>query len=165
MRFLPRGPASNAITVFSTVCLLWAGIYAKYIKQAEKHGWDIDLIIMINFCKFHMLAVNYENAGNLDDEVKSKYFTPRERQYAEPLKQRVKFFDFMNYFFFCASSFSGQVHEYRDFIDFINLRNDYSNIPSSKLPFYALRWFAWIPFWAFMLVTCDIIAPKPFLLT
>jgi len=79
MRFLPRTAGSNAMVVFSSVCLLWAGIYTKYIDTVEKHRLDIDLIIMINFCKMHMLSVNYDNAGKLDDEIKSKYFTERER--------------------------------------------------------------------------------------
>ena len=97
---------------------------------------------MINFCKFHMMSVNYENAGILDDESKSKYFTARERKYAEPLRERVQFLDFINYYFFCAASYSGQVHEYRDFIYFINLEKEYNEIPKSKLPLHALKWFA-----------------------
>lgn len=97
------------------------------------HTLDVDLIIMINFCKMHMFAVNYDNAGKLDDEKQSKYFTARERYYAEPLRERISCYDFCQYFLFCATCFSGMVHEYRDFHDYINSKSDYSNLPRSKL--------------------------------
>lgn len=55
---------------------------------------DIDLAILINFAKMHMLAVNYDNAGKLDDPAYSKYFTVRERHYAETLRKPVPVYDF-----------------------------------------------------------------------
>ena len=86
MRLFPRTLGSNLMTWFSFLCLLGSGFYAKYLKTGVNHAWDIDLAIQINFCKAHMLAVNYDNAGMLDDEKKSKYFTARERYYAEVLR-------------------------------------------------------------------------------
>ena len=147
MRFLPRVQASYAMTIFSTISLLWSGIWAKYLKEEfraseEGSSLDVDLIIMINFCKAHMLAVNYENAGKLDNAEASKYFTERERFYAEPLRKALAIDDFFHYFFFCAVSFSGMVHEYRDFEDFINRKGNYSNIPRHKLLGSALKRFA-----------------------
>jgi len=76
---------------------------------------------MMNYVKLHMMAVNYKNGGLLDDPEKVKTLTTREVYYAEPLRERVKFWDFWNYFMFCAASYSGPSHEYRKFIDFINL--------------------------------------------
>ena len=101
MRLLPRVQASYAITIFSTISLLWVGIWAKYLKEelrASENGssLDVDLIIMINFCKAHMLAVNYDNAGKLDNPEASKYFTDRERFYAEPLREALAIDDFFH---------------------------------------------------------------------
>ena len=96
-------------------------------------GWDIDLIFMMNFIKFHMMAVNYTNAAILDDPVKGKDLTTRERYYAEPLRERVHFIDFMHYFLFVGSSWSGMSHEYRTFDEFINCKGDYASIPKDKL--------------------------------
>ena len=52
---------------------------------------------------------------------------------AEPLRQPVPFSEFMHYFFFCGSAWTGMSHEYRYFDDFINLKGDYANIPKSGL--------------------------------
>ena len=66
---------------YSAVSLLIAQIYHFKIKEAQSGGWDIDLVFMINFCKFHMLAVNYLNAGNLKDKSSEAYqqMSARER--------------------------------------------------------------------------------------
>ena len=49
---------------FSVVMVLMAQIYHFKIKEMM-HGFDIDLVFQINFCKFHMLAINYRNAEKL----------------------------------------------------------------------------------------------------
>ena len=60
-----------------------------------------------------------------DDDIKGKHLTQRERYYAEPLRQKPSFAQFWNYFMFCAASYSGPSHEYRKFVDFINLQDDF----------------------------------------
>lgn len=112
-----------------------------------------------------MLAVNYDNAGMLDDDKKSKYFTARERYYAEVLRQRVKLFDFLHYFFFCASSFSGMVHEYRDFIEFISKEGQYKNVPKDRLFKPAMTRFGHVLIFAAILALVSSFFPKPYLLT
>ena len=170
MRILPRVQASYAITIFSTICLLWVGVWAKYLKTEERNSedgssLDLDLIIMINFCKAHMLAVNYENAGKLDNPEASKYFTDREKFYAEPLRNALAFDDFFHYFFCCAVSYSGMVHEYRDFEDFINQKGNYSNVPRKKLFLPAFQRFAQIIVWAILLLLYSQFFPKDYLVT
>ena len=71
---------------FSALMLFSASFYHFKIKLAKSGGWDIDLVFMIFFCKFHMMAVNYYNAGKLNDPILSKAMSTRERFYAEPLK-------------------------------------------------------------------------------
>jgi len=107
---------------FSAAALLLAQIYHFKIKEAKSGGWDIDLVFMINFCKFHMLAVNYKNAEKLSDTATAKELSERELFQAESLRQRVKFADFFHYFLFCGAAWTGMSHEYRAFDDFIHLK-------------------------------------------
>ena len=67
MRFLPRNAAANSMIIFSVIMLACASIYHEYLRGDEAVGWDIDMIFMMNFIKFHMMAVNYKNAALLDD--------------------------------------------------------------------------------------------------
>ena len=132
MRFLERELASYAMTIFSGTCLLAVSYYHFEINPAEG-TMDIDMIFMMNFIKFHMMAVNYSNAAKLDDPVASKDFTSRERYFAEPLRRRMSFMEYVHYFFFCGAAWTGMSHEYRYFDEFINRREDYKNIPKHKL--------------------------------
>jgi len=116
MRLLPRFTATNCMSWFSLTCLVIAGVYHLHFKP-EGAYLDIDLVFMINFVKIHMMAVNYDNGFLLDKE---NMMTSREKFYAEPLRERVKFADFCDYFFFCAASWTGMPHEYREFNEFIN---------------------------------------------
>ena len=69
------------MTIWSGAWLLAVSYYHYYINPAEG-AMDIDMIFMMNFIKFHMMAVNYSNAAKLDDPVASKDFTSRERYFA-----------------------------------------------------------------------------------
>ena len=103
---------------------------------------DIDLIFMINFVKIHMIAVNYKDAGLLQNPELCKDMTDREKYYAESLKECVSFFDFWNYMMFCGSSFSGPAVEYRKFDEFINKKGQFEKIPKAKLFIPAMTRFA-----------------------
>ena len=92
------------------------------------------MIFMMNFIKFHMMAINYKNAALLDDPIKSeKLLTSRERHHAEYLRERVNFTEFVHYFMFCGAAWTGMSHEYRWWSDFMNKRGAYEKIPKSKL--------------------------------
>jgi len=77
----------------------------------------------------------------LDDPEKIKDLTTREKYFAEPLKNRVHFFDFMHYFLFCGAAYTGMSHEYRWFHEFINLKGDYAKIPQSGIWLPAFKRF------------------------
>ena len=165
MRCFERHLASNLMTWFSALGLISASFYHFQIKMGKDSGWDIDLIFMMNFVKFHMMAVNYDNAAKLDDKVKGKEMTERERFYAEPLRNRVHFMDFLHYFFFCGSVWTGMPIEYRPFYEYINCKGDYANIPKLGLIVPALKRFAVTIILAGCLVANLIIAPPDHLLT
>ena len=86
MLCLERQLASQLMTIWSGTCLFLTSINHFYLSGNEDGNWDIDLIFMMNFIKFHMMAVDYSNAGKLDDPVLGKDLTTRERYFAEPLR-------------------------------------------------------------------------------
>ena len=163
MRMMERHLAANVMTAFSVVCLMIASTYHLHYKPKDNLTWDIDLIFMINFVKVHMMAVNYDNAVKLDSDKGT--MTSRERFYAEPLRQRVKFWDFMNYFFFVASCYSGMVCEYRQFHEFINKQGQFKNIPKEKLIGKAMTRASHVVLCANIMVVLEIMCPKEFMFT
>jgi len=73
MRFLSRNAAANSMMIFSVIMLACASIHHLYLRGSDAVDWDIDMIFMMNFVKFHMMAVNYKNAALLDENpVKSE---------------------------------------------------------------------------------------------
>ena len=135
----------------STLMTFWTGLMLLFVTFS--HLWlsensqelEIDIIFLMNSCKFHMMAVNYSNAEKLEDPEKSKEMTTRERYYAEPLRKRAGLMDFVHFYFFCGASWTGMCHEYRDFDDFINKKDDYANIPKDKLFMqFFIRFIHWV---------------------
>ena len=163
--FLPRTMASNAITWFSLLCLLAVQFNHYYYNEAKESGLEVDLIFMLNLARIHMFAVNYDNAGKLDDPEASKLFTTRERYYAETLRQKVSFADWINYFFFAATCPTGMVHEYRTFDEFINLKGDFKEIPQDKLTMPALKRFGQMVFVVVLMILVSLNFSFDYLLT
>ena len=53
----------------------------------------------------------------------------RERYYAEPFKNKLGFFQFINYFWFIGCSYSGPMLEFRKIDDCLNFREDIAKMP------------------------------------
>ena len=135
------------------------------MQDQKESGLEVDLIFMLNFSRLHMFAVNYDNAGKLDDADADKKLTSRERFYAETLREKVSFADWINYFFFVGTCPTGMVHEYRTFNDFINLKGDFTNIPVDKLPVNALIRFGQMIFVVVLMILVSLNFSFDFLLT
>ena len=117
--FLPRNLASNLMVWYAGGIL---GSVHYFYFTAPERPVAIFLLLMFTFAKVHMVSWNYYDAGLLDDPEKSKNMTPRERHYAEVLREIPSFFDWIQYFFFVGSATNGPCHEYRDFKEFINFK-------------------------------------------
>ena len=91
MKCCSRTTGSNLMTWWGAICMVGVSFHHFHIADALSGGLALDLIFMTNFVKIHMFAVNYDNAGMLDDAEKSKHFTSRERYFAEPLRNKVSF--------------------------------------------------------------------------
>ena len=78
MRCFERQLASTLMTVWTGVMLAFVTFCHLWISD-NSQDLEIDLIFLMNSCKFHMMAVNYSNAGKLEDPAQSKDMTKRER--------------------------------------------------------------------------------------
>lgn len=79
--------------------------------------------MMITFVKQSMLATNYRDGnGDLDS-----WITKREKNYA--LKHRPTFYEYCNYVFPLVSSVIGPSFEFKDWNDFLDLKEPYNSMP------------------------------------
>ena len=81
--------------------------------------------MMITFVKQSMLASNYRDGnGDLDT-----WLTSREKQYA--VKERPSLIEYCDYIYPLASCVIGPSFEYKDWNEFINLKDSYKSMPKN----------------------------------
>ena len=83
--------------------------------------------MMVNYIKIVYIACNVKDADAIARKD-AKHLTPREEIYAAPLKEIPTFMEWCDYFFFCGTAVIGPPTEYKDFVDFINLRENYGKM-------------------------------------
>jgi lysophospholipid acyltransferase len=116
MLLMPRKLAPYVI-IFTTGGLLTIENY--YEMLTEDTTFNVSVLMMINFCKQWMLALNYrDGAGDLDGWLNS-----RERLRA--IKSLPSLVDYVNYMFNLSSSVCGPCFEYKEWDQFINLQGNY----------------------------------------
>ncbi len=81
IRLNTRVNGANLVTWWGAIFMISVSFHHHHIAR-ESGTLSLDLICMMNFVKIHMFAVNYENAGKLDDPIKSLSLTPREKHFA-----------------------------------------------------------------------------------
>ena len=84
--------------------------------------------MMMDFIRLAQVAANMEDADSIarkDDAL----LTTRERFYSEPLKVCPTLMQWCDFFFFCGGQVVGPSTEYRDLVDFINLKGAYGLMP------------------------------------
>ena len=119
------------------------------------------------FMRVHMTMSNFVDAELLDDPVKGKYLTSRERHFAEYLRKVPSFMDWFNYNMFTPFSFIGESIEYGIFDDFINYRGDitkmrpYSNIfPAVRRQIESIICFSVFYSLSFIAEPLDMVKPE-----
>ena len=94
---------------------------------------------MFQFVRLQMLLTNYRDAGQLDD--KECRLTERERFYAEPLKDGppglLNMLHCTN--FMVSSAGTGPVLEYRDVIEYLEVKGQSQNVPVLRCLIQGLR--------------------------
>ena len=90
---------------------------------------EISVIFMMVMCKFAGFAYAYQDAYNYAKDNKS--ITESQKKY---MIEDFSNFEFFSYIYFVSSSIFGHFIEFRDFMNFIHLKEQYKKIPSTFLP-------------------------------
>ena len=78
---------------------------------------------MLLTCRLQALAFNYFDGGQPKEKL-------TERQYHLRVEKLPSVFEMASYTFFCQQTALGVFIEYRDFIAWIEERDEYKNVPS-----------------------------------
>ena len=131
LRFLPRQTSAWTVPFVALVLLTIRSISQTLNGTAA--DLSVKTAIMIDFIRLAQVAANMADADAIrrkDDAL----VTTRERYFAEPLKECPTLLEFCDFFFFCGSQVVGPPVEYRDFVDFINLKGVYGQMkPGSHI--------------------------------
>jgi lysophospholipid acyltransferase len=109
--------------------MLYLSCYHLYSMITNYGGWsvDISIVLMMNVAKFTSLAWCYKDGAE-----------PREKLSEDQWKRRVETLpdltEYFSYVFFYATALVGPCFDFREYSDFIALRGDFENIPSSFVP-------------------------------
>jgi len=99
---------------------------AQIYKQYYYYGfWGVEITqaIMMNFCKLTSLACCFRD-GAMDQSTLKR----REKYYAIKTTH-IPFLEYLSYMYYCGSTLCGPNFEYKDFVNFIELKENYSKIP------------------------------------
>lgn len=127
IKFYGRKKSAFIIFIITLIHLTTLHIYRMIVDYG---GWTIDdptTIYMMSICKFSSLAFCYEDGDKKDSELKTDY----QKKYK--IVEAPSLVEIFSYIYFYPTSIVGPSIEYKDFIDFINLKNSYSDLPMNYL--------------------------------
>ena len=129
-RFLP---VTVAYWSMISVCYSLLMVRSLYGFFMENNGdLNAKTSMMMSYIKIHMVAQNMRDAA-VRNKGGENNLSKRELYMSDPfLKGRLSLFEWLPYFFFCATTAWGPPIEYREFDDFINLRRNYGKMPPGK---------------------------------
>jgi lysophospholipid acyltransferase len=98
-------------------------------------------------CKFSAFAFAYQDAYNYSKNNES--ISENQKKY---MIKEFSILEYFSYIFFVSTSIMGPFFEFKDFIDFIYLRENYSKIPSSIIPAIQrlATGFMWYGFYSYL---------------
>lgn len=118
----------------------------RLIFEYDNWSVEISVIFMITMCKFTSFAYAWKDAQVLknkslvqnEEKDKNVICTSISTSLSESQKMYMipdyTIIEYLSYIFFFPTSIMGPVIEFRDFINFINLKEEYGKIPSTLLP-------------------------------
>jgi len=136
MYYVPRRVASRLAT---TVAATIQTCVAIYNLNHNILGFTCHISMMINFIKIHMTACSWGDTRTIPDPYWKSWFTERELYYAQPFHNGIGLFDWLNYMLFTPSIGTSCIIQYRDFDEFINLKDRFKNIPRNKMIYAAFK--------------------------
>jgi len=123
MNVLPRNQQNKAAFVFVMAYLSGSHIYRMITNFG---GWDMDITTytMILTAKLSALAFCYRDGGEKDENLLKEQIERKIVKMPSPLEM-------MSYVFFCGACICGPFFEYSDYINYIEKKGIYANMPSS----------------------------------
>lgn len=100
--------------------------------------WSADdptIIYMMNICKYSSMAFSYEDGEKEDDQIKSSYCRRIK------LKEKPTLIEVLSFSFYFPSAVIGPSFEFKDFHNFIYMRDCYSRIPYLWMTIYGSAYF------------------------
>lgn len=123
MNVLPRNQQHKAVFVFTMAYLSGSHIYRMMTNFG---GWDLDITTytMILTAKLSALGFCYKDGGEKEENLLPEQKERKVVKMPSPL-------EIFSYVFFCCGCLCGPFYEYSDYINFIEQKGHYANIPSS----------------------------------
>lgn len=123
LSFSNREKVGNYTTVYVFTHLSILHLYRMYYDYG---GWSMDIttIYMMSVCKFTAFAYCYADGGREESSLLPRYKIYAVKSYTV--------LEYASYIFFYSTCIMGPFFEFKDYKDFIHLRNDYENIPKLR---------------------------------
>lgn len=126
MVLLPRGSQHKFVFAFNLGYLSCSHIYRMYTNFG---GWDMDITTytMVLTAKLSSLGFCYKDGMLKDSELTKD-------QIERKLVDAPSIFELFSYTFFCCGCLIGPFFEFADFINFMEMKGHYKQIPSTIIP-------------------------------
>ena len=138
IEFFGRKLSAFYIFTLTMVYLSFLHISRIFFYYGQWRADDPTIIYMMSICKFSSLAFSYEDGGKEESELKNKHH----REYR--IVEKPTLLEVLSFIYFYPTSIMGPSIEYKDFINFINETDCYTDL-SKKFPYifkYGFLYFA-----------------------
>jgi len=122
IHFYGRKLSAFYVFIFSLVYLSFLHIYRIFFDYGEWRADDPTIIYMMSICKFSSLAFSYEDGGKDENELKNKHH----KEYR--VIEKPSLLEVLSFIYFYPTSIIGPSIEYKDFINFINETDCYTDL-------------------------------------
>ncbi len=125
------------VFIFSILYLSYLHIYRIFFDYGEWRADDPTIIYMMSICKFSSLAFSYEDGAKDISELKNNHH----KEYR--VVEKPTLLEVLSFIYFYPTSIIGPSIEFKDFINFINETDCYTDL-NKKFPFifkYGLLYF------------------------
>ncbi len=101
-------------------------------------GWTLDdptSIYMMSICKFTSIVFSYDDGGKEDKDI----YNDHDKKYK--IIKKPTFLEFCSFIYFYPTALVGPSLEFKDFMDFIDLKEAYANMSIIRNIKYGLFYF------------------------
>ena len=135
IKFYGRKKSAFYILIITILYLTYLHLSRMFTDYG---GWTIDdptTIYMMTICKFSSLAFSYEDGAKDDKDFKNEHH----KEYK--IVEKPSLLETFSYVYFYPTSVVGPSIEFKDFINFINLKGCYANLPKNLIVKQFIQYF------------------------